>query len=245
MDLKNLTYPSVICNTKNNVKRANFKFTVKRFPIYGGSFGACGEYFFLDNRCSLNNLCHEEKLVLKNGRTSDFEIDSKLKCSLNINPNVCDTKFSNYITALCQFPILDANDDVNSFGVSETTHVEGPLTTSEVFHSKLDNKPNKHESNVIEVKDFCLEVVKEMVNYLYSEESPRIDEIASEMLEIAEKYQLERLRMIATESLLRSLNVENVFEYLEKSEIYFAEILKEFCIRYIYLNVEEVVRGEK
>uniref|UniRef100_A0A0N5B4K8 BTB domain-containing protein n=1 Tax=Strongyloides papillosus TaxID=174720 RepID=A0A0N5B4K8_STREA len=116
---------------------------------------------------------------------------------------------------------------------------------SEVFRSALKRKRVEPESNIVEMNDFRLGVVKDMVNYLYTGKSPRIDEIATEMLEIAEKYKLEGLKMIATESLLRSLNVENVCEYLEKSELYSAEVLKEFCVRYIYLNAEEVVKYEK
>uniref|UniRef100_A0A0K0F2X2 Speckle-type POZ protein (inferred by orthology to a human protein) n=1 Tax=Strongyloides venezuelensis TaxID=75913 RepID=A0A0K0F2X2_STRVS len=84
-----------------------------------------------------------------------------------------------------------------------------------------------------------------MVNFLYTRRSPRMDEMAIEMLKIAEKYKLEELKLIATKSLLSSLNVENACEYLEKSEMYSAKVLKEFVIRYIYLNAKEVVKSEK
>uniref|UniRef100_A0A0N5B4K6 BTB domain-containing protein n=1 Tax=Strongyloides papillosus TaxID=174720 RepID=A0A0N5B4K6_STREA len=116
---------------------------------------------------------------------------------------------------------------------------------SEVFRSTLKRKRVEPESNIIEVNDFRLGVVKDMVNFLYTGKSPRIDEIATEMLEIAEKYKLEGLKIVATESLLNSLNVENVCEYLEKSEICSAEILKEFCLRYIYLNADKIIKSEK
>uniref|UniRef100_A0A0N5CA68 BTB domain-containing protein n=1 Tax=Strongyloides papillosus TaxID=174720 RepID=A0A0N5CA68_STREA len=171
-------------------------------------------------------------------------------------------------------------DDEYISGISETTHIGGPLnrflngisrmldsseyydciikvegseinvhkciiaTGSEVLRSTLKNKSSEHESNVIEINDFSLEVVKEMVNYLYTGRSPRVDEMAAEMLEIAEKYKLEGLKFITTESLFKSLNVKNACYYLEKSELCSAEILKEFCIRYIYLNADEVVKSE-
>uniref|UniRef100_A0A0K0EYM8 Speckle-type POZ protein (inferred by orthology to a human protein) n=1 Tax=Strongyloides venezuelensis TaxID=75913 RepID=A0A0K0EYM8_STRVS len=115
---------------------------------------------------------------------------------------------------------------------------------SEVFHSMLKYKLTGFQEDIIEMSEFRLEVVKEMVNYIYTGKSPRIDEMAIEMVEIAEKYKLEGLKLIATESLLNSLNVVNVCEYLEKSDIYSAEILKEFAIRYIYLNGKEVVKSE-
>uniref|UniRef100_A0A0N5CI15 BTB domain-containing protein n=1 Tax=Strongyloides papillosus TaxID=174720 RepID=A0A0N5CI15_STREA len=116
---------------------------------------------------------------------------------------------------------------------------------SQVLREMLKNKSPVRKSDVIEINDFPLEVVKDMVNYLYTGRSPRVDEMAAEMLEIAGKYKLEGLKLIATGSLFKSLNVENVCDYLEKSELYSAEILKEFCIRYIYLNAEKVVKSEK
>uniref|UniRef100_A0A0N5BC92 BTB domain-containing protein n=1 Tax=Strongyloides papillosus TaxID=174720 RepID=A0A0N5BC92_STREA len=118
-------------------------------------------------------------------------------------------------------------------------------TRSKVFRLTLENKSSEFESNIIEMNDFRLEVVKEMVNYLYTGRSPRIDKMPFEMLEIAEAYKLAGLKMIATESLLNILNLENVCEYLEKSEICSAEILKEFCLRYIYLNADEIIKSEK
>uniref|UniRef100_A0A0K0FI13 Speckle-type POZ protein (inferred by orthology to a human protein) n=1 Tax=Strongyloides venezuelensis TaxID=75913 RepID=A0A0K0FI13_STRVS len=116
---------------------------------------------------------------------------------------------------------------------------------SEVFRLTLENKLTEHELNIIEMNEFRLEVVKEMLNFLYTGRSHKIDKLAIEMLEIAGKYKIEGLKTIAAESLLNSLNLENVCEYLEKSEIYSAEILKEFCLRFIYLNADEIIKSEK
>uniref|UniRef100_A0A0K0FI16 Speckle-type POZ protein (inferred by orthology to a human protein) n=1 Tax=Strongyloides venezuelensis TaxID=75913 RepID=A0A0K0FI16_STRVS len=116
---------------------------------------------------------------------------------------------------------------------------------SEVFHEMLKDKSSQHELVTIEIENFTTDAVKEMVNYLYTGRSPKIDEMPFQMLDIAQKYKLEGLKTIATESLFKNLNVENVCEYLEISELCSAEILREFCIRYIYLNAREVTRNEK
>uniref|UniRef100_A0A0N5BGV9 BTB domain-containing protein n=1 Tax=Strongyloides papillosus TaxID=174720 RepID=A0A0N5BGV9_STREA len=300
-----------------------------------------------------NKLCPEcrvKKSNIKGNRTFNFELDSKVKLSLDIQLNAHEAKFKDYVSlflrfnefsclkilALCKFSIsradgkeeyksvvgvekFDANkksyclkkfinrndllnrkskllpgdrltvffeifylcDDINTYDLSKATFIEEPLNMflddmskmlnssrycdciikvgnheinvhkcildarSEVFHSTLKYKPTGTQASIIEMSEFRLEVVKEMLNYVYTGKSPRMDEMAIEMLEIAEKYKLEGLKMIATESLLNSLNVVNVCEYLEKSEIYSAEILKEFAIRYIYLNGKEVVKSEK
>uniref|UniRef100_A0A0N5BCB3 BTB domain-containing protein n=1 Tax=Strongyloides papillosus TaxID=174720 RepID=A0A0N5BCB3_STREA len=116
---------------------------------------------------------------------------------------------------------------------------------SEVFRSTLENKDTEHELDIIEINDFNWVVVKKMVDYLYTGEIPTIKYIAFEMFEIAEKYKVEGLKLIATGSLLGSLDVSNVCKYLEKSEIHSIEILKEFCIAYIYFNVKEVVKSKE
>uniref|UniRef100_A0A0N5BCB4 Speckle-type POZ protein n=1 Tax=Strongyloides papillosus TaxID=174720 RepID=A0A0N5BCB4_STREA len=356
MDLNYSADLSVDCNNKTSLKRASFIRTIENFPTFDGDLKSYGKphiYYNFAQPCSVNypcKKCYEEKAIVENGHTFNFDLDSKVKCSLNIHPYGRDSVSKDYvsislefkessrlkITALCKFSILDPDgkeeyksivgvekfdsnksshflqkfinrndllrresillpnkkltvrfeifylfDDVNASGVSETTHIDEHLnvflkdikrmldsqdfydciikvgnseinvhkciltTRSEVFRSTLKKKLTAFQSNTLEMSGFRLEVVKEMVNYLYTGRSPKIGEVAIEMLEITDKYKLEGLKMIATESLLNGLNVENVCEYLEKSELYSAEILKEFCIRYIYLNAEEVVKGEK
>uniref|UniRef100_A0A0N5BT33 Speckle-type POZ protein (inferred by orthology to a human protein) n=1 Tax=Strongyloides papillosus TaxID=174720 RepID=A0A0N5BT33_STREA len=119
------------------------------------------------------------------------------------------------------------------------------VSRSQVFDSMLTDKQSESNPNIIEINGFRLEVVKEMINYLYSGKSPNIDKMACEMLEIGEKYNLKRLKLMAEESLLYSMSVENVCDYLACSELYSGEILKGFCMRFIYLNAENVVNTEK
>uniref|UniRef100_A0A0N5BT34 Speckle-type POZ protein (inferred by orthology to a human protein) n=1 Tax=Strongyloides papillosus TaxID=174720 RepID=A0A0N5BT34_STREA len=116
---------------------------------------------------------------------------------------------------------------------------------SEVFGSILADQQYESCSGIIEINGFRLEVVKEMINYLYTGMSPNMDNMACEMLEIGEKYRLERLKLMAEESLLYSLSIENACDYLACSELYSGEILKGFCMRFIYLNAENVVNTEK
>uniref|UniRef100_A0A0N5B2L1 BTB domain-containing protein n=1 Tax=Strongyloides papillosus TaxID=174720 RepID=A0A0N5B2L1_STREA len=362
MDLENLADSKdsdVNNNFKNNVKRANLTCTIENFSNYGNVFKPCGKYFrkdpyssYINYLCKTNDLCkncHGKKSAIKDYHIFDFDLDSKVKCSLYIRPNGRDAETKDYVSLFLQFKefsclkiitlfkfsilnvdekeehklvigvekfdanknyhylpkfinkddlfrkgdILLPNDrltvcfeifylcnNVNASSVSETTHIEGPSSMflddmsrmlnssrycdciikvenhkinvhkcildarSEVFRSMLKYKLAGPEASIIEMSEFRLEVVKEMVNYIYTGKSPRVDEMAIEMLEIAEKYKLEGLKLIATESLLNSLNVQNVCEYLEKGEIYSAEILKEFAIRYIYLNGKEVLNSE-
>uniref|UniRef100_A0A0N5C1Z6 BTB domain-containing protein n=1 Tax=Strongyloides papillosus TaxID=174720 RepID=A0A0N5C1Z6_STREA len=116
---------------------------------------------------------------------------------------------------------------------------------SEVFNSILVDKKYESSPNTIEINGFRVEVVEEMINFLYTGKSPNMNKIAYEMLEIGEKYKQERLKLMAEERLLHSLSVENVCNYLIHSELYSAETLKEWCLRFIYLNGENFFNSEK
>uniref|UniRef100_A0A0N5BUM0 BTB domain-containing protein n=1 Tax=Strongyloides papillosus TaxID=174720 RepID=A0A0N5BUM0_STREA len=354
-DLKDL---DVDCNIKNNVKRASFTCTIENFSIYYSGFSPCGrrfrdnyhyDYIYCRNDKPCPECC-EKKSAIIDCHTFNFDLDSKVKFSLDIHKNGSDAESKGHVSlflqfkefsclkilALCKFSILKVDgkeeyksvvgveefgrnkkyyglkkfinkddlftrksillpgdrltvcfeifylcDDVNTADVSEATNIGEPLnmflkdisklldssdfydcvikvenseinvhkcilaTRSEVFRSTLKKKLTELESDIIEINDFRLEVVKEMVTFLYTGRSPRMNEMAVEMLEIADKYKLEELKLIATKSLLSSLNVPNACEYLEKSEMYSAEVLKEFTIRYIYLNAKEVVKSER
>uniref|UniRef100_A0A0N5CBE5 BTB domain-containing protein n=1 Tax=Strongyloides papillosus TaxID=174720 RepID=A0A0N5CBE5_STREA len=183
--------------------------------------------------------------------TMHFEIFYLLSCGLNrfgvSDHTIIETHSNMFLEDMtrmfdsprfcdCIIKVRDSEIGVHKFILA---------SRSEVFCSTLENKLTEHGSYIIEINDFRLEVVKEMINYLYTGRSPKIDELAFEMFEIGKKYKVEGLQLIATGSLLKSLNVENVCEYLEKSEIHSIGILQDFCIRYIYFKLDEVVFSEK
>uniref|UniRef100_A0A0K0F522 Speckle-type POZ protein (inferred by orthology to a human protein) n=1 Tax=Strongyloides venezuelensis TaxID=75913 RepID=A0A0K0F522_STRVS len=116
---------------------------------------------------------------------------------------------------------------------------------SEVFDLILTEKKNECASNIIEIYDFSPEVVKEMIKYLYTGKLPNTDEMACEMLAIGDKYKLKELKLAAEESLIRSLNIENVCDYIVKSDLYSAETLKEWCLRFISLNHKILAKSEE
>uniref|UniRef100_A0A0K0F515 Speckle-type POZ protein (inferred by orthology to a human protein) n=1 Tax=Strongyloides venezuelensis TaxID=75913 RepID=A0A0K0F515_STRVS len=116
---------------------------------------------------------------------------------------------------------------------------------SKVFKSLLTDGECKFGPNVIEINGFRLEVVKEMVNYLYTGKSPNMDEMALELFEIGHKYELEQLKSMAEKNLVYSLSIENVCDYLERTLLYSSEILSEWYLRFVYFNLENIVNKEE
>uniref|UniRef100_A0A0N5BIW3 BTB domain-containing protein n=1 Tax=Strongyloides papillosus TaxID=174720 RepID=A0A0N5BIW3_STREA len=159
--------------------------------------------YYLEKFIKINDLLEKKNILLPNGRlTMCFEI-FYLFCDDEYISGVSDTTYiggplNMFLNGMSR--MLDSSEYYDCIIKVEDSEINVHkciiATGSEVLRSILKNKSSEHESNVIEINDFSLEVVKEMVNYLYTGRSPKIDEVAIEMLEIAEKYKLEGLKFI-------------------------------------------------
>uniref|UniRef100_A0A0K0FN34 Speckle-type POZ protein-like (inferred by orthology to a human protein) n=1 Tax=Strongyloides venezuelensis TaxID=75913 RepID=A0A0K0FN34_STRVS len=115
---------------------------------------------------------------------------------------------------------------------------------SPVFCEIFNNKLEKCQTNFMEIKDFRAEVVREMLRYIYTDEVSDIQNMASEMLEIANKYELHRLKSIAAKYLCSDLNIENVCERFILSEAYSSRELKDMVQKFIIDNAEHIIKTE-
>uniref|UniRef100_A0A0N5BUS6 BTB domain-containing protein n=1 Tax=Strongyloides papillosus TaxID=174720 RepID=A0A0N5BUS6_STREA len=113
---------------------------------------------------------------------------------------------------------------------------------SKVFDTMLKNKRDESELSIIEINDFHPSVVEETIKYLYTGTFPNINEITLQMLRFSKIYKLDELKFMAEESLIYSLNNDNIYGYFIASELYEAKILQEWCLLFIFLNAENLVK---
>lgn len=73
----------------------------------------------------------------------------------------------------------------------------------------------------------------EILRYMYMDEAQNVDTLATKLLYGAEKYNLNALKEICIESLLESLSLNNVIDYLILADRYSSEILLRKCISLI------------
>uniref|UniRef100_A0A0K0G3X7 Speckle-type POZ protein-like (inferred by orthology to a human protein) n=1 Tax=Strongyloides venezuelensis TaxID=75913 RepID=A0A0K0G3X7_STRVS len=109
---------------------------------------------------------------------------------------------------------------------------------SPVFYNIFNSKSDESQTNIIEIKDFNVEVVKEMLKYIYTDEVSDIQNMANQMFEIASKYELHRLKAISEQFMCNSLSIENVCEGFALSDQYPTERLKKCCQKLILENIE-------
>uniref|UniRef100_A0A0K0FFS8 Speckle-type POZ protein-like (inferred by orthology to a human protein) n=1 Tax=Strongyloides venezuelensis TaxID=75913 RepID=A0A0K0FFS8_STRVS len=108
------------------------------------------------------------------------------------------------------------------------------VARSPVFHNILNSTLEDLRTTVIEIEDFRVEVVREMLKYIYTNEVSNMQNMASEVLAIADK--LDRLKAISVQYLCDDLTHFNVCERFVLSETYLTEILKGCCIELIIEN---------
>uniref|UniRef100_A0A8C5Y645 BTB domain-containing protein n=1 Tax=Microcebus murinus TaxID=30608 RepID=A0A8C5Y645_MICMU len=89
------------------------------------------------------------------------------------------------------------------------------------------------QKNRVEINDLDPEVFKEMMRFVYTGKAPNLDKMADNLLAAADKYALERLKVMCEEALCSNLSVENVADTLVLADLHSAEQLKAQAIDFI------------
>uniref|UniRef100_A0A0N5CH35 BTB domain-containing protein n=1 Tax=Strongyloides papillosus TaxID=174720 RepID=A0A0N5CH35_STREA len=183
-----------------------------------------------------NGLLINDKLtILCEVEIIDLKFENHYNPETSINPTIPQSKL-----------LLDYDDVFDSLlftdciiGVKDTEiklHKAVLAARSSAFYNTFNSTLEKSKTNIIEIKDFSVEVVREMLKYIYKDEVSNIQNMANGMFKIANKYELHRLKAISEQSMCRSLTIENVCERFTPSETYSIETWKECCQDPILVN---------
>lgn len=83
---------------------------------------------------------------------------------------------------------------------------------SPVFFAMLTNDLEEAQTGSVKVRDFNRQIMKEVLRFVYQNEVENVDEIASDLIFAAEKYQLEQLQELCVESLIATTTAVNVLK---------------------------------
>ncbi|XP_036067229.1 speckle-type POZ protein-like [Oryzias melastigma] len=87
--------------------------------------------------------------------------------------------------------------------------------------------------NRVEINDVEPEVFKEMMCFIYTDKAPNLDKMADDLLAAADKYALERLKVMCEDALCTSLSVENAADILILADLHSADQLKTQAVDFI------------
>lgn len=97
-------------------------------------------------------------------------------------------------------------------------------------------------------KDFVLvdikpQIFEKVLRFIYTDRADDLGNDAAEVLEAADKFQLETLKIICEESLSRSLNRENFIEIISLADRHFAKNLKNYAMEFFGTIAEDIVES--
>jgi len=112
---------------------------------------------------------------------------------------------------------------------------------SPIFGAMFEHGMTEARENRVDIADVDGEVLREMLRFMYTGIAPNLEKMADELLAAADKYQLDRLKVMCEQSLCLSLTNENSCETLILADLHSAEHLKMQAIEFINLHANEVM----
>ena len=97
-------------------------------------------------------------------------------------------------------------------------------------------------TNCFEIKDMDPEVLAEVLRFLYTGRALNLENMAIDLLAVANMFLLDRLREMCEEAMYNNLTVENVCEALILADRHLADQLKARSIEFIVSHASKVVR---
>ncbi|XP_044021024.1 speckle-type POZ protein-like [Aphidius gifuensis] len=113
---------------------------------------------------------------------------------------------------------------------------------SPVFSAMFDHESMKESrDNRVVIKDIDVDVVKQMMEYIYTGKTPsKIDDCVHDLIGAAVKYQIDDLREICENNLMERMTVDNAVDTLIVADRYDAKELKNKVVEFIKQNVSIV-----
>lgn len=104
---------------------------------------------------------------------------------------------------------------------------------SDVFARMLVAPMKESATNEVIIEDMEGAVVLELIRYIYTGSADNIDELAMDLIDAAEKYQLPDLKLTCVNACSKNMTKENVFRMLMLADRYREQNLMENCESYI------------
>nr|XP_042909293.1 speckle-type POZ protein-like isoform X2 [Parasteatoda tepidariorum] len=121
-------------------------------------------------------------------------------------------------------------------------YVADPQCSQKMFEHKLEEK----ETNVIEIVDLEMQVLKDLISFLYTAFIPNEDfDSVLALYYAADKYDVSDLRKFCGEILLSKLTIDNACLVLALAERHSDQILKDSVMTFMDINLEPILATDE
>ncbi|XP_055324032.1 protein roadkill isoform X1 [Sitodiplosis mosellana] len=111
---------------------------------------------------------------------------------------------------------------------------------SPVFAAMFEHEMEERKQNRVAISDVDHEVLKEMLRFIYTGKAPNLEKMADDLLAAADKYALEKLKVMCEEALCVNLSVETAADTLILADLHSADQLKAQTIDFINTHPTDV-----
>ncbi|XP_046408123.1 speckle-type POZ protein B isoform X2 [Ischnura elegans] len=112
---------------------------------------------------------------------------------------------------------------------------------SPVFAAMFEHEMEERKHNRVEITDVDHEVLREMLRFIYTGKAANLEKMADDLLAAADKYALERLKVMCEEALCTNLSIENAADILILADLHSADQLKAQAIDFINTHATDVM----
>ena len=102
----------------------------------------------------------------------------------------------------------------------------------------------EQKTRKVEIPDLSPEVISNMLTFMYTGRTPNLDQVAEDLLTVADKYQLDQLKSICAENLCKNIDVKNCLSVLILGHIFRADQLKKSSLQFIERNKGSIFKSK-
>jgi len=120
-------------------------------------------------------------------------------------------------------------------------HKEILMLRSRIFEAMFNSDTKERRESSVVIEDFDETIVEEMILFMYTDTCTRIGEIAKDLLAAADKYFIDKMKLLCEIELTKQMDVKNACEISKVAEAYNSETLTDFTTNYIIENYQTIV----
>ncbi|UYV69896.1 SPOPL [Cordylochernes scorpioides] len=131
---------------------------------------------------------------------------------------------------------------LKTWGHTVHAHKNILAARSPVFAAMFEHEMKENRESLVEIEDMEPVVLRGMIRFIYTGQSPNLKTIADRLLPAADKYGLERLKAICEVSLASNLSLKNAAKLLVLADTYNALQLKTRIMSFISEHYKEIMK---
>lgn len=112
----------------------------------------------------------------------------------------------------------------------------------EYFKALFSSNMLEARSSKIIEPEYSYASMRAILQFIYTDEAPALENIAVELLVASNKYMLERLKNLCEDYLAQTMTLENVIDILSLAELHVASELKSLALKFAVKHFEAVIK---